>query len=63
MKTNLRKKIKKYGGTNIIQLTSEELENYKWKIGDLLEIKEVVKVDEQAGNSIPNNAEDQDQKP
>jgi len=47
MKTNLRKKIKKYGGTNIIQLTNEELRNYGWKVGELLEIKEVEKIEKE----------------
>ncbi|MFW6130842.1 MAG: hypothetical protein ACOC56_06610 [Atribacterota bacterium] len=41
MKIKLRKKIKKYGNTSIIQIGKDDLENYGWKVGDILEIKDI----------------------
>ncbi|MFW6130343.1 MAG: hypothetical protein ACOC56_04090 [Atribacterota bacterium] len=37
----MRKKIKKYGNTAIIQLTVEDLENYGLKIGDIIKIDKI----------------------
>jgi len=45
MEIQMRKKIKKYGNTAIIQLNVEDLENYDLKIGDIVKIDklEVIK--------------------
>jgi RNA-binding protein YlmH len=55
MKTNLRKRLKAYGNTVIINFTSEELKNYKWELGDLIEIREVGKIDEGKQDNTQNS--------
>ena len=35
----LKKRIKKYGNTHVIVLTKEELENNKFKGGDLVDVE------------------------
>jgi hypothetical protein len=43
-KISLRKKIKKYGNSAVLILSPEDMDVYGWKIGDYLDLSDIVKV-------------------
>ena len=40
----MRKEIKKYGNTAVIVLTKEDMNGYGWKVGDIIDLSDAVKV-------------------
>lgn len=50
----MKKIIKRYGGSVIISLSAEELKIYKLKIGDVIEIGDLVKVKKEEETNINN---------
>ena len=40
----MRKEIKKYGNSAVIVLLKEDMKNYKLKIGDIVDIEDMAKV-------------------
>ena len=40
----MRKEIKKYGNSAVVVLTQEDMKNYGWEIGDVIDLSDSMKV-------------------